>query len=220
VQRYVLPPAEIETLSMQRVETSLRALDDLPEAGRDLVRRIVYATGDPTLAPLIRIHPDAISAGVAALRAGKPILVDVRMVAVALDGRLTARLGCQVLCAIDAAPEAEDASSRSLPRALRGVRALAPELDGGIAVVGTAPTALLELLDLVDAGIVRPALIIGTPVGFVAAADSKAELAARPVPFITVQGTRGGAAMAAAAANTLLRVAASGSELRVPDTGP
>jgi precorrin-8X/cobalt-precorrin-8 methylmutase len=88
--------------------------------------------------------------------------------------------------------------------------ALADKLDGALVVVGNAPTALLALLDLVDAGRCRPALVIGTPVGLVAASEAKAELIQRDVPYLTVLGPRGGSAIAAAALNGLLRLAARG----------
>jgi precorrin-8X/cobalt-precorrin-8 methylmutase len=96
------------------------------------------------------------------------------------------------------------------------MRSLAPELDGGVVVIGTAPTALLAVLDLVDAGEVQPALIVGTPVGFTAAAEAKAELMGRSVPYVTVEGTRGGAALAAAATNALLRLATADASVRMP----
>jgi precorrin-8X/cobalt-precorrin-8 methylmutase len=89
------------------------------------------------------------------------------------------------------------------------VRLLAPQLDGAVCVIGNAPTALLALLDLCDAGIVQPALVIGMPVGFVAAVESKDELMARGLPFVTIAGTRGGSPLAAAATNALLRLASA-----------
>lgn len=206
VARYVLPPAEIEALSLRRVRDALGP-DAVGDDARPVVERMVYASGDPGLASAIRVHPRAIADGVAALRRGCAIVTDVRMVEVALDRGRAERLGCAIRCAIDDPAVAAAARSRGQPRALVAMETLARELDGGIAVVGNAPTALLGLLDLVDAGAVRPALIVGTPVGFVAAAESKQELVARAVPFVTVEGTRGGSALAAAATNALLRLA-------------
>jgi hypothetical protein len=127
------------------------------------------------------------------------------MVRAGIDRRRAAALGCRVSCAIDAPEVREQAEAERLPRAVLAMRHLAPELHGGVAVIGNAPTALLSLLDMVDAGQVRPALIIGMPVGFVAAAEAKSELLRRDVPYITVEGTRGGTPLAVAAVNTLLR---------------
>jgi len=213
IERYVLPPAEIERLSLQRVAAALGSSDHWMAAERQVVQRMVYAAGDPTIATLVNIHPEAVAAGLAALRAGQPIVVDVRMVEVALNHALTAHLRCPIHCAIDAPAVAAEARARGVPRAVVAMRALSQEADQGVVVIGNAPTALLSLLDLIDAGELRPALIIGTPVGFVAAAESKIELTARTVPFITIEGTRGGSALAAAAANALLRLAAAGDSL-------
>lgn len=211
VERYALPPDEIERLSLRRVETALGvAPNQWPDPERQVIQRMVYAAGDPAIAALVQIHSDAVAAGLRAFQAGQPIVVDVRMVEVALNHALTARLGCPIHCAIDAPAVAAEARARGLPRAVVAMCALSQEAHQGVVVIGNAPTALLSLLDLIDAGQVRPALIIGTPVGFVAATESKAELAARTVPFITIEGTRGGSALAAAAANALLRLAAAG----------
>lgn len=213
--RYGLPPAEIEALSLQRVDAALEKPDQWPEGEREIVRRLVYACGDLAISGLVRFHPEAVDRGVAALRAGRPIVVDVRMVETGLDRDLAAQLGCRVHCAIDAPTVIREARSLGISRAAAAMRSLADRLTDGVAIVGTAPTALLALLDLVDVGRARPAVIIGTPVGFVAAAEAKAELAGRAVPFITIEGTRGGSALAAAAANALLALAASSAELKV-----
>ncbi len=206
VERYVLPPEAIELLSHKRVRAAIGDLG-LPATDQAIVERMVYAAGDPSLAPLVHVHPDAAAAGLAALRTGCAIVCDVKMVTVAVSKEAAAVLGCTILCAIDDPAVVAAARAERLPRAVIAIRSLAPHLEGGIAVVGNAPTALLALLDLVDAGAVRPALIIGTPVGFVAAAESKAELMARGVPYVTIEGTRGGSAVAAAASNALLRLA-------------
>jgi|GEM_PF-70978 len=206
VSRYALPPEEIESLSLRRVRAALSENEPL-EPEQQIVHRIVYAAGDPTLAPRVRIHPDAVAAGVGALRRGRPIVVDVRMVEAGLNRRMIAQLGCPVHCGIDLPEVATEARLLGLPRAVVAMRRLSSEMNDGIVVIGNAPTALLSLLDLVDAGQARPALIVGVPVGFVAATESKAELVARAVPFVTIEGTRGGSALAAAATNALLRLA-------------
>ncbi len=207
VERYVLPPTEIEAASLRRVDEALARLAGWSQDDRQVVQRMVYAAGDLALALLVRLHPDAVARGVAAIRRGCPVLVDVRMVEVALDRGALAALGCTLHCTIDVPAVADEARAQRLPRAVIAMRSLVSKLDGGIVVVGTAPSALLAVLDLVDVGRVRPALIVGTPVGFTAASEAKAELMARDVPYVTVEGTRGGAALAAAATNALLRLA-------------
>jgi precorrin-8X/cobalt-precorrin-8 methylmutase len=216
VERYVLPPAEIEAASLGRVDEALGRLAGWSPDERQVVRRMVYAAGDLSLALLVHLHPEAVAHGVAALRRGGPLVVDVRMVDTALDRRRLAELGCSLRCAIDVPTVASAAQAQNLPRAVVAMRSLAPELDGGVVVIGTAPTALLAVLDLVDAGEVQPALIVGTPVGFTAAAEAKAELMGRSVPYVTVEGTRGGAALAAAATNALLRLATADASVRMP----
>jgi precorrin-8X/cobalt-precorrin-8 methylmutase len=206
VERYALPPDEIEALSLRRVDAAVD-LAQWGEPERVIVRRLVYASGDPTLAERVRIHSAAIETGIRAIESGCSIAVDVRMVEVALDRASLDRLGCEVRCAIGIPEVVALAKQARLPRAVIAMRALGSQIEGGIAVVGTAPTALLALLDLVAAGEAHPALIVGTPVGFVAAAEAKAELMAHEVPFITIEGTRGGAALAASTLNALLSLA-------------
>jgi precorrin-8X/cobalt-precorrin-8 methylmutase len=208
VERYALPPAEIEQRSLAYVEAGLR--DRFADAGeRRVAGRICYAAGDLALADAIRFSPGAVASGMAALSAGAALFVDVRMVAAGLDRARQAALGCELLCAIDTPGALSRAKASGLPRAVEAVRLLAPQLDGAVCVIGNAPTALLALLDLCDQDSVRPALVIGMPVGFVAAAESKDELMARGLPFVTITGARGGSPLAAAATNALLRLASA-----------
>lgn len=201
--RYGLPPAEIEARSLAYVEAQLA--DRLPcdPLARAVVVRMVYAAGDLALVDAIRVHPALGPAALGALRAGAPVVVDGRMVAAGLARPLLHRLGCPVQVAVAAPSAAERARALGTTRAAAGIALLAPLWAGGVVVIGTAPTALLMLLDLVAAGAPAPAAIIGTPVGFVAAAEASAALAATGLPHVTVLGTRGGAALAAAAFNAL-----------------
>ena len=207
LRRYALPPNEIETRSQAIVEEALLSrFRDASE--RAVATRILYAAGDLKLAAAIRISPGAVTAGVAALQQGASIFTDVRMVLAGIDRSRAGRLGCRLDCRIDDPGVAECARASGLPRAAEAIRSLAPELDGSVVVIGNAPTALLSLLDQIDASGIRPALVIGMPVGFVAAAESKQELMNRNVPYITLAGRRGGSPLAAAAPNALLRLAA------------
>ncbi len=205
--RFGLPPAEIERLSLERIERL--AGPHLPaESGlRHVARRVLYAAGDPDLAQSVRLHPDLVTAGVAALRAGRPVVVDVSMVAAGLRGEALRRCGCPVFVAVSEPNVAAAAHAAGITRSAMGIRLLHDQLAGALVAIGNAPTALLELLDLVDAKRIAPAAIIGMPVGLVAAAESKGELVRRSVPFATVVGTRGGSPLAAAAVNALLQLA-------------
>lgn len=197
MQRFGLPPEEIERRSLALVEDAIPSCSGWTSQAREVVKRMVYAAGDLALAGMARVHPDAVEAGLEAIRAGAAIVCDVRMVAAGLrpyQGEVHVAVQVPV-------------SDEGLTRAAAGIRALAGELDNGIAVIGNAPTALLALLDLVDQGACQPALIVATPVGFVAAAESKQALVERGLPYVTVEGSRGGSAVAAAAMNALLILA-------------
>lgn len=206
--RYGLPPAEIERRSRALVEAAAGPRLPSEPGARAVASSMLYALGEPELVEAIRIHPAAVAAGLAALRAGRPVVVDVRMVRAGLDSAAFERLGCEVRCALEVPGVDAAAAAGGVTRLAAAFELLAPELDGAVVAVGNAPTALLALLDAVDEGRARPALIIGTPVGLVAAAESKEELARRGVPFVTLLGRRGGSAAAAAALNALARLAA------------
>ncbi|MDN7967999.1 precorrin-8X methylmutase [Burkholderia multivorans] len=186
---------------------TIRAEADLSRIPPDLEKlavRVIHACGMVDVVYDLRFSEGAGAAGRAALAAGAPILCDARMVA---EGITRARLpgGNRVLCTLNA-PEVPD-----LARQLGNTRSAAalelwrPHLAGSIVAIGNAPTALFHLLDMIDAGAPRPALILGFPVGFIGAAESKALLAddSRGVPYVALLGRRGGSAMAAAAVNAL-----------------
>ncbi len=206
VERYALAPAEIERRSLGTVQEAI-AQRFANAQERAVAARVVYAAGDLALADSLRFREHPVPAALTALRSGCNVVVDVRMVAAALDRKRLAWLGCDLLCAIEAPGAADVARASGVTRSLAGIRQLIARLDGAVVAIGNAPTALLGLLDLVDAGAVRPACVIGMPVGFVAAAESKAELLRRDLPAVAISGTRGGSPLAAAALNALLRLA-------------
>ena len=185
LRTYGLPGAEIERRSLAISDGAL-AETAWTVAERTVARRLIYAVGDPAIASLIQIHPGATAAGMAALRAGRPIYCDVKMVASGVNRRLTERFGCTVQTGIDDAAVAACAQASGFPRSAEAMLHFGARLDGAVVAIGNAPTALLALLDLVQAGVARPAVIIGIPVGFVAATESKEALLRCPVPFITV----------------------------------
>lgn len=170
----------------------------------------MHTTGDPAVASLLRIHPAAVAAGVGALLAGKPVLTDVKMLAAGINRKLAGRLGCEVICANEDPSALAMASERGITRSAAAILALAPRIPGSVVAIGNAPTALFALMDLLNEGLEPPALIIGTPVGFVGAAESKTELMETTglrVPYVSIEGTRGGSAIAVAAVNALLVLA-------------
>jgi precorrin-8X/cobalt-precorrin-8 methylmutase len=173
-----------------------------------VARRIIHATGDFSFADTLRFHEDAIRAGVYAIRAGRNILVDVNMAACGISSRLLEQWGGRVICRISEPETAALARDKGLTRSEAAVIRSASD-NIGIAVVGNAPTALLKVMELMEAGRdgeFAPDLVIGVPVGFVNAAESKEILASKPYPFITALGRKGGTPVAVAAVNALLRL--------------
>lgn len=213
VERYGMHPADIEARSFATID-KLVPEGALPfdPWGQALAKRVIHAAGDPDLAGSIRISQGAAAVGVAALGEGHPIFTDVRMIAAGINAGMVQKVGSQVICLMDDPRVPDKAREERTTRAVAAVRLWADGLDGAVVAIGNAPTALLALLDLVDAGRCRPAMIIGTPVGFVNAAESKDELIQRDVPYATVLGYRGGSAMATAAVNALLKIVTGQAE--------
>ena len=207
VQKYALLPEEIDRESLNMVEASLPDSMNLTPNERFVVSRIVRAEGDPEIAQSIKFSLGAVDLGIAALRAKAPVLTDVRMVEVGISKALLAAHNITTHCRIDAPEVAQRAQKESTTRSIAAIRELAPLLEGAVVTIGNAPTALLALLDLLGEGAQRPAVVLGMPVGFVACAESKEELVQSDVPFMTIQGRRGGSSAAAAAVNAMLILA-------------
>ena len=190
-----------QSFAIIRAESNLERIPADLEA---LAVRVVHACGMPDVVDDLVFSPGAGEAGSAALRAGAPLLCDSRMVS---EGITRARMPAdnQILCTLNDPRVPDLARELGNTRTAAALELWRPHLAGSIVVVGNAPTALFRLLEMLDEGAPRPALILGFPVGFVGAAESKEALAAdsRGVPFVTVRGRRGGSAMAAAAVNAL-----------------
>lgn len=206
------PAHPIETESYA-IMAGLVDLTPWPEPARHVVARMIHATADESFARSARIGEQAVEAAVAALRRRTTVICDARMV---VAGVPAVASGCDVICYLDRVPRA--AGGRST-RSEAAVDVAAQEHPGGaLWVVGNAPTALARLIDLHAAGRVRPAAVIGLPVGYVGAAEAKAALWASPLSGISItnEGRRGGSPVAAAALNALHRLAAG----RVGDQAP
>ncbi len=169
--------------------------------------RIIHACGMVDIADDIHFSPGAAAAGIAALEAGAPILCDATMVA---DGVTRARLprNNAVLCTLRDPAVVALAARLGTTRTAAAMELWRPHLAGAVVAIGNAPTALFHLLEMIGAGAPRPAVVIGIPVGFVGAIESKDALIARPdLTGISVRGRRGGSAMVAAAVNALASAA-------------
>ena len=211
VEKYALLPNEIDDLSLRMVEDSLPKSLDLTGGERYVVCRIVRAEGDPDIAHAVRSSPGAVERGLDALKNRANVVTDVRMVQVGISRALLNRHGVSTHCMIDTPQTHERARREGTTRSVAAVRELATQMEGAVVAVGNAPTALLALLDLIRNKEVSPALVIGMPVGFVACAESKEELLATDVPYITIVGRRGGSSAAAATVNALLGLMPQGA---------
>ena len=199
---YVREGAEIyrRSFAIIRSEADLSRFEGAAER---VVVRMIHACGMTDLPADVAMAPGFAAAGEAALRAGAPILCDSRMVA---HGITRARLpaGNEVLCTLDDPRVPGLAGALGNTRSAAALELWREHLGGALVAVGNAPTALFRLLELMDEGAPRPAAIIGIPVGFIGAAESKDALSRdERVPFLVVRGRRGGSAMAAAAVNAL-----------------
>ena len=167
-------------------------LSGLPRDSKAVATRVIHACGMPEIAGDLRISEGFCEAARGAL--ARVVLVDAEMVRHGIIDK-----SLNVICTLNAAP-----SANGITRSATAVELWRPHLEGALAVIGNAPTALFALLEMIDAG-ARPAAIVGFPVGFVGAAESKAELHRDPhgIPYATLLGRKGGSAMAAAVVNAL-----------------
>lgn len=201
---FMTDPAGIEARSMEIIAPHLAGLQLSPEEIK-VYSRIIHAAGDPEYAPIIRIHPEAIQACRQALQAGRSIYCDVEMVRTGINKTRLAKHGGAVHCLIADPGIAAAAKEQGITRSMAAMREFREQLNGAIVAIGNAPTALFEVLNIIQQTNIRPALIIGVPVGFVGAAESKDLLhETAPVPYITVLGNKGGSPIAAAITNALI----------------
>ena len=187
-------------------------LDAVPTDAEKLAVRMIHGSGQVDLVDDLVIHPDLVSVARSALMLGAPILCDARMVAMGITaGRLAA--GNDVHCFLTDSRVPSLAEAWSTTRTAAAVSLWEPLLDGAVVAIGNAPTALFHLLEMILDGGPRPAAIVGCPVGFIGAAESKEALASFgrdhgiDLPFVTVRGRRGGSAMASSAINALAQEA-------------
>ena len=173
-----------------------------------IVRRVIHSTADFDFARDNKIifHKDAIKNGLEALKNGSSIVVDVNGIIGLLNKQNPKDFGNNVICNISEPSIMEAAKEAGKTRAQMSMRIAKEDMNGGIVVVGNAPTALLEVMEMIREGYTKPALVVGIPVGFVSAVESKDELAKMNIPFITNHGRKGGSSSAAAIVNALYKL--------------
>ena len=200
---YLKDPKAIYTESFATVRREAR-LGRFPNGLDLLAVRVIHACGMVEVADRLVFSPHAFQAGTAALAAGAPILCDCEMVRAGIIDRYLPG-GNQAIVTLNHPSVPAAAQTLGTTRSAAAVDLWEPHLDGAVVAIGNAPTALFHLLERLDHGWPKPACILGFPVGFVGAAESKAELAAHPrgVDFVALRGRRGGSAIASAAVNAL-----------------
>ena len=198
----------IEDASMQMIDKEI-GKHQYNKKEWPIVRRVIHSTADFDFAGEngIIFHKEAIESGMDALKNGCSIVVDVNGVIGGLNKQNLKDFQNKIVCNISRPEIMEMAKKENKTRSQISMREALLDIDGGIVVIGNAPTALMEVIQMVKEGIVKPALIIGIPVGFICAAESKEELSKlKEVPFITNKGRKGGSSSAAAIINALYKL--------------
>ncbi|MGR6338642.1 precorrin-8X methylmutase [Priestia megaterium] len=195
-------PQQIEGKSFEMITEELGP-HPFTDEQYPIVQRVIHASADFELGRSMLFHPDAIQAGIKAIRSGKQVVADVQMVQVGTNKQRIEKHGGEIKVYISDPDVMEEAKRLNTTRAIISMRKAIKEADRGIFAIGNAPTALLELIRLIKEGEAKPGLVIGLPVGFVSAAESKEELAKLDVPFITNIGRKGGSTVTVAALNAI-----------------
>jgi precorrin-8X/cobalt-precorrin-8 methylmutase len=204
-------PLQIEAESFRIIEQEFleqtgHRPDDYQPGRFKIIQRVIHATGDFSFAGTLTFHEQAIQAGLASIRAGKNILIDVKMGAAGISLAKLQNFGGEVICRIGDKTVGQIAQTKGLTRSEAAFE-LATGDNIGIVAVGNAPTALLAAMRLIEEGRLNPDLVIGVPVGFVNAQESKEILSENTYPFIAALGRKGGTPVAVAIINALLRLA-------------
>lgn len=207
-QRLEQPQAIVDE-SFEIIE-KLVDLESVPALHRPVIQRAIHATGDTEYAYNLLFHPNAVEAGIYALKSGKNIVTDVNMVKSGVSRGPVEKFGGKVICRISDKSVIDDAKNSGKTRAIVAMQQSTSEMKDGIVVIGNAPTALFELIDLIKNGAAQPALVIGIPVGFVGAVEAKHALKDIPIPYITNTNRKGGSAVAVSIVNAIIGLAKKG----------
>ena len=206
MSRTYMPPEDIEKKSMEIIEREMGEIDCSFEQ-KQIIKRVIHTTVDIDFGRSLIFHPQAIETGLRAIKSGKTIITDVHMVKAGIRAYDLKRFGNKILCFFDKDKKSPEENEADIPRSVISMRKAEKFIDGSIIAIGNAPTALFELVDMIKAGKASPALIIGIPVGFVGAAESKKELQGqKDIPYITNSGRRGGSTVACAIVNALIKL--------------
>ena len=195
-------PQEIENMSFGMIDEEFGE-HAFTQQQYKVVQRVIHASADFELGRSMIFHEKAVQAGIEAILNGEQVYADVQMILSGVSKGRIEKYGGSVNVYISDQDVVEEAKRLNTTRAIISVRKAIQQFDGGIYAIGNAPTALLELIRLIKEGIAKPSLVIGLPVGFVSAAESKDELAKLNIPFITNVGRKGGSTVTVAALNAI-----------------
>ena len=198
---------EITKKSFEIIREGFGPIDADPETIEIMVR-IAHTTGDIDFAKTFLFPSGSVSRGIEALQEGGNVITDVEMVRTGIRKSILQNLGGEALCYLNDAEVVQKSKTADSTRSALGMRQAAESMHNGIVAIGNAPTALFELIEMIGEGAAKPALVIGVPVGFVGAYESKEALSKTSFPHITNLSTRGGSTIAAAVVNGLIDLAA------------
>lgn len=203
-------PKNIEQESFRIIEDEFESqtglsIDSYPHDQFQVIRRVVHATGDFNIASTMRFSPESIKNGIKSLKNGRGIYVDVGMAQAGISKILTQKNGNSIHCLVHDGEVIERAKNENMTRSEAAIDRIADK-DIGVVVIGNAPTALIRVIQHFEQGIIKPDLVVGVPVGFVNAAESKEMLFNSNLCHITCLGRRGGSPIAAAIINALLKL--------------
>ncbi|ABR46312.1 Precorrin-8X methylmutase CbiC/CobH [Alkaliphilus metalliredigens QYMF] len=201
--KYIQSPREIERKSFEIITRELEV--ELPDPQTaPIIKRVIHTTADFEYAKLIKIHPEAVEAAQKALQEGCRIYTDTNMVLSGINKRILKKYGGEVYCLVGDPEVAREAKERGVTRSMVAMEKAMADPETKLFVIGNAPTALFILCQGIQEGKAKPSAIIGVPVGFVGAQESKELLMEQTVPHITIQGRKGGSTVAVAIVNALL----------------
>jgi precorrin-8X/cobalt-precorrin-8 methylmutase len=202
---YIKNPSAIEERSFELI-SELRDFSAFDETQQKIIKRVIHTTADFEYADIIQFSSGAIEAGLQALREGCNIVSDTKMIQSGINKRALGAFGCDVKCFIDHPDVASMAKEQGMTRSMASMIMASRDADNKVFVLGNAPTALYKAMELANNGIISPAMIIGVPVGFVGAEESKECLLASDIPHIVTRGRKGGSTVAVAIVNALLYI--------------
>jgi len=209
VRSFITDPQGIEDKSMQIIEEILGAKkQQFSPAELAIIKRVIHTTADFEYADLFSASPGAITAGLKAFKEGNQVIVaDTNMIVSGVNKGLLSSYNSKVECLVAEGETRREALAAGVTRSMINIRRASEKYPGAIYAIGNAPTALYELLQLIEDGRVQPALVIGVPVGFVEAEESKEALLQSDVPHILIRGRKGGSTVAVAIINAMLKLA-------------